>query len=169
MTDKEIRLRAEYLYIACCYAAVKEITDSIIDTLKSSKIIVDDTVKEVVLREVGILFRFWTTRAIWESLIEDENDAKRFNFSLFRLFNSGFKLPKDDSGIRYAQISGTVEEVKELGRRICNALKLECAITMFEINIGISHWLELILKFTKDAVELPVEQIENMLKEIKKE
>lgn len=168
MKDDERKLRAEYLYLACCYAAVR-FRDSILDDLKESHLKVDDNVKEIVLREIAILFRFWTTRATWEDLIESSNDAKWFNLYLFQLFNSGFKIPKDDSGMRYAKASGTVEEVKELGRRICNALKLECAITMFKINIGIPHWIKVVLKYTKDAVELPIEQIKAMVDEIKKE
>lgn len=163
MTNEEINLRSEYLYLASCLAAIK-LRDSIIESANLEE---DEKVKGIVLRELGILFRFWITREIWESLVEDETDAQKFNFRLLHLFNSGFKIPQDGSEIRYAQISGTVDEVKELGRRICNSLKLECIITMFKINIGITPYMEAILKFTKNAVELPIEQIENMLKSIK--
>jgi hypothetical protein len=166
MSDDERKLRAEYLCLSCCCVADK-FTNSIIDILKEEKIDEDSNIREIVLKEVGILFRFWTTHAIWEALIQNENDAKWFNLYLFQLFNSGFNIPKDGSDIRHAEISGTEDEAKELGRKICNALNRECAITMLKINIGISCWIEVVLKYAKDALELPIEQIKSMVEEIK--
>lgn len=167
MIDREITLRSKYLYTACSYAAVK-IRDVVIEIINKSKLKKIDPLiaRSIVLMEIGILFKFWTTHAVYTYLIRDEIDTIKFNAKLYYLFNSGFGIYKDGSDIKYAEAIGTVEEIKEFGRRICNGLDLKCIATMAKITVIAPSYYEVILQYTKDAVELPIQTIEQMLKEL---
>lgn len=165
MTSEEIRLRSLHLYLACSYAAVK-FRDSVLDELREAGYEVNQEAADIVLKEVGILFRFWTTRQIWERLVENEGDAKSLNFSLIHLFNRGFKLPRDEIGERYAQISGTVEEVKEFGYRICNALGTKEFILALKLNASCPAWLKAVLQYTQNAIEWPIPRVKEIVEEL---
>ena len=82
-----------------------------------------------------------------------------------RLFTEGFKLPKDGSGLRYAELSNPSEEVKELGQRMTAALGMEHQPLLDELQAGILAWRDEINRWTKDALELPLGQISAAMKE----
>lgn len=166
MTGEEIRVRSLYLYVACSYAAVK-LQAHVIEEIRRLKMSFDRKQEEQIFKEVGILFRFWVTRQIWENLVQEEADAKSLNFATFDLFNKGFKLPNDESHVRYGEISGRVEEVKEFGLRVCGILNQKDPELLLMLSTMTSeHWFPVILQYTKDAVEQPFEQARRFVDEM---
>src|SRR6185295_15941804 len=105
-------------------------------------------IEKSLTRELGMLFRYWITRQIWERLEAREEDAKQLNLAVLRLFTNGFKLPKDGSGLRYAELSSPAEEVRELGHRITNALGMEHAPLLAELQGSILTWRQAIVQHT---------------------
>jgi len=104
MDSDEIRLRALYLFLACSQS-IESLKDKVIKTLPKEPVSTQMMRDLVLKRELGMLFRYWTTRKIWERLEADEASAKGLNLALLRLFTQGFKLPMDGSGLHYAELS----------------------------------------------------------------
>src|SRR3989338_7345209 len=163
MSPDEIRLRAFYLFYSCS-GWVTEQKDRLLmpspDQPMSSTLVLDRS----LIRELGMLFRYWTTRQIWDLLEDAEADAKNLNLALLRLFTDGFKLPKDGSGLKYAELSSPSEEVRELGHRITAALGMEHQPLLDELNAGIVGWRDEVTRQTKEALELPISQISSLVK-----
>jgi hypothetical protein len=157
MTQDEIRLRAVYLFLACSNA-LKQCEVRLLPTMP---VVTEDTKRSVGIalrKELGLLFRYWATRNIWERL-STEADAKHLNLTLLRLFTDGFHLPRDGSGLRYAELSTTAPEAKELSERITHALGQECRPLIAELQGAILSWRDAIVKYTTDALELPLDQL----------
>ena len=158
MTDEEIRVRSVYLFLACSQA-VEQFKDQLAATFPtpplSSKLLLD----KLLRRELGLLFRYWTTRKIWERLEANEADAKSLNLALLRLFTDGLKLPKDGSGLRYAELSTPIEEVHELSHRMTNALGVEHPPLLTELQEGLFLWRDTVLQHTANAIELPLTEL----------
>ena len=118
--------------------------------------------EQALKRELGLLFRYWTTRQIWERLEAREADAKELNLALLRLFTNAFQLPKDGSGLRYAELSTPTEEIRELSARMTQALsagEANQARWLAELQAGLVPWREAVLRYTADAIDLPLEQL----------
>ena len=164
MSPEEIRLRSLYLFFTCS-RAVNEFKDRLLTTFPSSPLTATLVLDRSLKRELGILFRYWTTRQIWDRLEDAEADAKNLNLALLRLFTDGFKLPKDGSGLRYAELSNASEEVQELGQRITAALGMEHQPLLDELHAGILAWRDEVNRYTKDALELPLTRISTFVKE----
>jgi hypothetical protein len=111
------------------------------------------------------LFRYWATRQIWEQLESEEADAKALNLALLRLFTDAFGLPKDGSGLRYAELSNLTEEFQELSHRITNALGLEHRPLLSELQATIMPLRDAISRYTRDALELSPEQLRPSVQE----
>ncbi len=99
MTQEDIRVRSAYLFLACSQA-VEQFKDHLVATFPSPPIASPLVLDKLLRRELGLLFRYWTTRKIWEQLEASEADAKDLNLVLLRLFTDGLKLPKDARGLR---------------------------------------------------------------------
>ena len=164
MTQEEIRIRSVYLFLACSQA-VEQFTERLVATFPSSPVSSKLLLERLLKRELGLLFRYWTTRKIWEQLESDEANAKSLNLALLRLFTDGFKLPKDGSGLRYAELSTPAEELHELTQRITSALGLEHQPLVAELQSGILPWREAVLRYTVSALEMPVEELTSSVKQ----
>ncbi|MDP3774664.1 MAG: hypothetical protein Q8Q85_10400, partial [Gemmatimonadales bacterium] len=120
--------------------------------------------EKLIRRELGLLFRYWTTREIWQALDADEAGAKAMNLALLRLFTDGFKLPRDGTGLRYAELSSAADEVKELAQRLSAALgPLPEAFTS-ELQSGILPWRDAVLQHTREALDLPLPRIQETVR-----
>ena len=164
MSPEEIRLRSLYLFSACS-RTVNTAKEHLLTTFPSPPLSSTVMLERSLTRELGILFRYWTTRQIWDHLEEAEADAKNLNLALLRLFTEGFKLPRDGSGLRYAELSNPSEEVQELGHRITAALGMEHQPLLGELQAGVLAWRDEITRYTKEALELPLGQISTTMKE----
>ena len=164
MNPEEIRLRSLYLFVTCS-RTVTTVKERLLATFPSPPLTANVMLDRSLTRELGILFRYWTTRQIWDHLEEAEEDAKQLNLALLRLFTEGLRLPKDGSGLRYAELSNPSEEVRELGQRIAAALGMEHQPLLEELQAGILAWRDEINRWTKEALELPIGQISTAIKE----
>jgi len=165
MTPEEIRVRAAYLFLACSQA-VERLKNRLTATVPSATAASVRLVLERALRrELGLLFRYWTTRQIWARLEANEEDAKRLNLVLLRLFTEAFKLPRDGSGLRYAEMSTVAEEASELSHRITNILGMVHQPLLNELQGAILPWRDAVIKYTTDALELPLDQLASSVKE----
>lgn len=163
MNAEEIRLRALYLFLTCS-RAVEQCLDRLAATFPASPLSARVTLERSLRRELGLLFRYWTTRQIWDRLDAREADATQLNLALLRLFTDGFKLPKDGSGLRYAELSTTAEEAQELSLRISHALGMAHEPLVAELQTGIVPWRDGVSQYTKEALELPLAQISEVVK-----
>ena len=163
MSPEDIRLRSLYLFYACS-RSVNACKDRLLTTFPDQPMTSTLVLDRSLIRELGILFRYWTTRQIWDQLEDAEADAKNLNLALLRLFTDGFKLPKDGSGLKYAELSSPSEEVRELGQRITAALGMEHQPLLDELNAGIVGWRDEVTRQTKEALELPISQISSLVK-----
>ena len=158
MTEDEIRIRSLYLFFACSQAVhqcKQQLTATFKDVPLSGNLLIDRT----LTRELGMLFRYWITRQIWQQLDASEADAKQLNLAVLRLFTNGFRLPKDGSGLRYAELSSPAEEVRELGHRVTNALGMEHAPLLAEMQGSILVWRQAVTQRTTEALQQPVERL----------
>jgi hypothetical protein len=158
VTEDEIRIRSLYLFFACSQTVDRckqQLTRTFGDAPLSANLVID----KALTRELGMLFRYWITRQVWEQLEAREEDAKQLNLAVLRLFTNGFKLPKDGSGLRYAELSSAAEEVRELGHRITNALGMEHAPLLAELQGSILSWRQTVTQHTTEALKGPVDQL----------
>lgn len=158
MTEDEIRIRSLYLFFACSQTVdhcKQRLTATFNDVPLSANLLIDKS----LTRELGMLFRYWITRQVWEQLDANEEDAKQLNLAVLRLFTDGFNLPKDGSGLRYAKLSSAAEEVRELSHRITNALGMEHAPLLAELQGSILTWRQTVAQHTIEALKRPVAQL----------
>ncbi len=163
MSPEEIRIRSLYLFLACSQA-IEQFKDRLVATVQSPPPLVKPLLDKSLKRELALLFRYWATRQIWERLDSNELNAKQLNLALLRLFVEGFRLPKDGSGMRYAEFSSVGEEARELSHRITNALGLEHPPLLKELEGAILPWRDAVITFTVDALELPLDQLSTSIK-----
>ncbi len=163
MTGEEVQVRARYLFLLCT-RAVERCYQQLLagPTLASSAHGANGAlIHKPLRRELGILFRYWATRQIWQRWESNEADATQLNLALLRYFTDEFKLPKDGSGLRYAELSTLEDEVRELSRRIAVALNVDAGPLMTELHHSIAPSREAVVQSTIDALELPVAQLSN--------
>ncbi len=158
MTPEEVRVRSAYLFLACSQA-VDQLKDRLLTHLSDPPASLKHFAEKSLRRELGLLFRYWTTRQIWSRLDDRESDAKELNLALLRLFTDGFKLPKDGSGLRYAELSTAAEEVRELGHRVTNALGADYPELLVELQRSLPAWRDAVNRYTIDSLELPVDRL----------
>ena len=164
MTADEVRIRSSYLFLACSQA-IEQFKDRLIAASSTAPASVVPLLERSLKRELGLLFRYWATRQIWERWEDRERDAKELNLALLRLFFDGLKLPKDGSGLRYAELSTLFDETVELSHRITNALGIEHGPLLKELQGAILPWRDAVVQYTTDALELPLDQLEAKIKE----
>ena len=158
MTSEEIRTRSVYLFLACSQA-LEQFARQLAATVPDDSPAVQRQLAASLRKELGILFRYWATRQVWERLESHDTDAKDLNLALLRLFTDAFKLPQDGSGIRYAELSTLAEEARELKRRLTQALGAEHQPLLDALEGGILPWREVIARHTEDAVSLPADRL----------
>ncbi len=163
MTEEEIRIRSVYLFLACSQA-VEQCKERLIATLPTPPLSAKVLLDKAITRELGLLFRYWATRYIWEQLPSHEADAKQLNLALLRLFTSGLKLPRDGSGLRYAELSTIAEEARELSHRMTNAIGIEHPPLLAELQGTILSWRETVLRYTGEALRRPLEPLTTSIK-----
>ena len=164
MNPEEIRIRSVYLFLAASQA-LEQFAGRLAATVPAASASAQRLLDRSLKRELGLLFRYWATRQIWERLDTSETDAKHLNVALLRLFTDAFKLPQDGSGIRYAELSTLAEEVHELSQRLTHALGMEYPSLLDVLQGGILPWREAVAKHTANALSLPLEQIASSVKE----
>lgn len=158
MTAEEIRVRSIYLFLACSHA-VEQFMEQLVATFPSPPLSSTLVLQQALRKELGMLFRYWTTRQIWQQLESQEQDAKALNVSLLRLFTNAFQLPKDGTGLRYAELSTLAEEIQELSRRLTSALGMTHPPLLDQLRQGIGPWHEAVHQHTADALALPLDQL----------
>ena len=158
MTPDELPTRSTYLFLSCAQAA-EQFAGTLAATYPTPPLSTKALLDRVLRREMGLLVRYWVTRRIWEQLEDDEANAKALNLSLLRQFTSTFGLPKDGSGLRYAELSSLTDELGELAHRITTALGMSYRPLLDLLQQSIASWQETILQRTNEAVELPLDQL----------
>ena len=164
MTPEEIRVRSLYIFLACS-RGVEQLKDRLQATLPPPEPSLKPLIEKSLKRELGLLFRYWTTRRIWQQLEAQEADAKSLNLSLLRLFTEAFRLPRDGSGLRYPELSTAAEEVRELGRRITAALGKEYPELLTELPKGLASWREPVARYAVEGADWPLDQLTGAIKE----
>ena len=138
MTDQELRLRALNLYLVCSQlvdAALRLLLQALPASGRAEGLIQE----RMARRECGLLFRHWVSREIWQR-VENDGEATKLNLELLRLFTSGFKLPKDGSGLRYAELATPEEELHEFWDRLTHALGIEETRLLGTIEQASGEW-----------------------------
>ena len=157
---EEIRLRATYLFLACS-RVIEQLKEDLAAYLPSPALRLKRLLERPLRRELGLLVRYWTTRQIWQRWEANEADAKQLNLVLLRLFTEEFKLPKDGTGLRYAELSTLEEEARELGRRMTNAFEVEHQPLLRELYQRLLPCRDAVLRYTVEALQLPLEQLQS--------
>jgi hypothetical protein len=164
MTDEEIKIRSVYLFLACSQA-VEQLASALIAAEAGGSAPIKPSTEAGIRKELGLLFRYWTTRQIWERLEADEASAKKLNLSLLRLFTSAFRLPRDGSGLRYAELSTADDEVQELRRRLAGAVGTGRPRLFDALDASIISWRDAVSRYTLEALEHPLPQLTASVKE----
>ncbi len=164
MAPEEIRLRSLYLFMACSHV-IEQCKDRLVATVPPALPSVKPVLEKSLKKELALLFRYWATRRIWERLESNELAAKELNLALLRLFFEGFRLPKDGSGMRYAELSTVSDEARELAHRMTNALGVEHPPLLQELERAILPWRDTILQYTADALTRSMEELSLAIKE----
>jgi hypothetical protein len=158
MTQEEVRTRALYLFLACSQV-VDQLKEELLGKLPVAGSALRPMTVQIVRRELGLLFRYWATRQIWQRLEAYEADAKALNLALLRLFTEGLKLPRDGSGLKYASISNLADAVRELSQRLHHGLGQEYPQLLSHLQAGILTWHDVVKRHTDEALEWPLEQL----------
>lgn len=110
------------------------------------------SIQRVLMRELGLLGRYWATQQIWQRLEADDRAATALNLAVLRAFTEAFQLPRDGSGLRYASLGSPGEESRELGARVTTALGLEHEPLLRQLQVGIAAWRQTVLRAVEDAL-----------------
>ena len=159
MTGEEVQLRARYLFVLCTRAVERCCQLLLASPALPASAANGSQLQKPLRRELGILFRYWATRQIWQRWESKEAEATQLNLALLRFFTDEFKLPKDGSGLRYAELSTVEDEVRELSRRIAVALNVDAGPLLAELHHTIAPSREAVVQSTIDALELPAIQL----------
>lgn len=165
MEPEALRIRSLYLFLSCSQA-IDTFAARLAATFTAPPLATQLMLEQSLKRELGMLFRYWTTRHIWQRLDANEADAKELNLALLRLFTNGFRLPRDGSGLRYAELATPAEETNELSHRISHALGVEHPPLLVELQQGILPWRHAVMKYTAEALELPIDQLAPRVREL---
>ncbi len=164
MTQEDIRVRSLYLLLVSS-RAVEEFKNHLAATFPAQPLSARLQLDRAIWRELGMLFRYWITRQVWDLLEDHEEDAKALNVALLRLFTENFRLPRDGSGLRYAELSTPAEEVQELMQRLTNALEMTHQPMLEALQGGILSWRDAIARHTIEALQWPIEELAVKIKE----
>lgn len=158
MTQEEIRVRSLYLFLACSQT-IEQSRGRLLRTVPQLAESLRPLFEKTIKKELGLVFRYWATQQVWKALEAQEPDAKDFNLALLRLFFEGLRLPKDGSGLRYAELFTLTEQVIELYRRLSSSLGTTNDSLLKELQQEMPAWHAAVMKHTADALELPMEAL----------
>ena len=164
MSPEEIRTRSLYLLLSCS-ETLEPCVGRLAATAPAGSPAAQRLLDRLLKKELGLLFRYWATRRVWDRWDAHEADAKELNLALLRLFTDAFKLPQDGSGIRYAELSIPADELFELSHRLTQALGPGHQPLLAALEAGMPSWRDMVTKHTEDALTLPVEQLALRVKE----
>lgn len=153
-----MRVRCVYLFLACSDAA-EQTKDRLVATFTTPPPLVAGALEKALRRELGLLFRYWASRQVWGHLESDEADATRFNLMLLRLFVDGFKLSRDGSGLRYAELSTPAEELRELCHRITEAIGMEHPPLVAQLHGSLGSLRDTVAQHAAEALGWPLERL----------
>ena len=162
MTDEEIRLRALYVFLGC-QQAIDDYATRLLESLPAASE-VQLPVEKMVTRELGLLFRYWATQHIWK-VLETEHDAKNFNLAVLRQFFDGLRLPKDGSGICYAERLTIAEQTSELSKRLSNQIGIQAESLLEEFQHEVPAWHASVINYTEEALHIPLERLQSSITE----
>ncbi|MBI1992193.1 MAG: hypothetical protein HYY59_06965 [Candidatus Omnitrophica bacterium] len=163
MNPEELRVRSLYIFLACSQA-IEQLNARLMATMPSSPPSVKAVFDKSLKKELALLVRYWATRQIWKRLEASEPDARNLNLALLRLFVEGFRLPRDGSGLRYAELSTVSEETRELSHRLTSALGMEHAPLLKELEGAMFPLRDAVLHHTVDALDHPLDQLSSSVK-----
>lgn len=163
MTDQELRLRALDMYLSCS-RVVDQALRYLLPALPASGKAEAVSQERTARRECGMLFRHWASREIWDR-VEQDKDATQMNLELLRLFTNGFKLPKDGSGLRYAELSTQEEELREFWHRLTHALGVEETRLLAMIERAADEWKQAVMQAAERMLTQPIAVIEAEVRE----
>ncbi len=160
MNEKEVRLRTFFIFVKSTelFEAVQK---ELVTLLEGQAQVNEHRLNHAMRREGGILFRYWSTRFLWDALSDDDETAKQLNLRLLRLFSENFDFPRDGSGLLYAELSTPFDEAREFIRRLNKQLDIEDLETLREfVQKEFLGWREQILAVTQEAIEADLEVLE---------
>jgi len=160
MTDDEIRLRALYVFYQC-EAMVTEAMAQLQPLVPRET---EMSAERVLRRELGLLFRYWATHCIWGRLEARQEEAKRLNISILRLFIDAFKLPRDGSGLKYAELPTVNDMANELSQRLRHALGGMPQPLDVILHASVRQWEDRIGRDVGDALALPFDAVQAAVK-----
>ena len=163
MTPQEIQVRSLYVFLACSQV-IEQCQGSLSRTVPELTEAVKPLFQKSVKKELGLLFRYWATQHIWKALDNREADAKNMNLALLRLFFEGLRLPKDGSGLRYAELFTVPEQISELYHRLANSVGLTSDPLLKHLQQEMPVWRAEVMKQTTDALGLSVEALSEKIK-----
>jgi hypothetical protein len=163
MTDHELSLRALYLYFSCS-RHLEQALGTLLAALPASGRAEAGIQERAARREFGLLFRHWAAHEIWERMDEDAQ-ATKLNLELLRLFTSGFKLSKDGSGLRYAELSSLEEELKEFWHRLARGLGVEDTRLLSLMERSAGEWRSAVTEAVEQCLQREFSLIEAEVKE----
>ena len=164
MTENEIRIRSLYLFLACSQA-IDRCKERLACFLPATTPSIEPLFEKLVKRELGLLFRYWATQRIWKALETNEEDAKNFNLAVLRQFFDGLRLPKDGSGLRYAELLTLPEQVTELSRRVDYSLShINVETLLKELQQELPAWHASVMNYTEEALSLPMDRLAGAIK-----
>ena len=151
MTPEEVHVRSLYLFLACS-RAIEEGCSRLREAATGATTSVQAALEKALKKELALLFRYWATRKIWERWESQELEAKVLNLALLRLFYEGFRLPKDGSGMRYAELSTVNDEAQELTHRVANALGINHVPLTQALERSVLTWRDAVMQYTVEAL-----------------
>ena len=158
MQAEELQARSGHL-CAVCLETAQQCAEQLSGVLPASLGRSESELRRLMLRELGLLFRHWATREIWQRLDADQASATALNQAVLRRFVEAFKLPRDGSGLRYSSLGSIGEEARELSTRLTFVLGVEHQPLMRQLQAGIMAWREAVLRAVEQTLTLSREQL----------
>jgi len=159
MTDEDLRFRSLYV-LRRCEALIQEASARLRPLAPPQGDAPAGLIEHTLRRELGLLFRYWATHDIWDRLEAQQEDAKRLNISVLRLFIEAFKLPRDGSGLRYAELGTLNDTANELAHRLRLGLGgLPQPLTDI-LQASIRPWKEAVGRAVQDALARSLDEVQ---------
>lgn len=171
LSDEQLNLRAAGVTFAI-FTISDMITQDIltkIDKLKN----LDDKDKGKVSFIVSYVTLFNAQRFFWENVIKDKQNAVRFEYYLYNLFEKIWKFdprPYIKDLTEYIREGEPSREVQYIGSKICKELNKEDAFLMLEITTRYhSFFIHGATESLKRAWEISESELKKILERIEKQ
>ncbi|MBI2174313.1 MAG: hypothetical protein HYU33_03875 [Candidatus Omnitrophica bacterium] len=164
MSTQEIQARARYLFLTCVQM-VDRVKERLVSLLPESVQSNAAALEVSLRRELGLLFRYWATQQIWQRMALQEKEARMMNIALLRLFTEELKLPRDGSGLRYAQLGSLIEETREFKKRVGQLIGFEYPPLTAQLEGALLVLREELERRVAEALQMPLEDLSRALGE----